>query len=99
MSYSLRNSGTGTTRYTSAGPLIAPTGGQPPMDYPTSTSSIRQAAYFDAIREADKTLDEALSNVRADFNAARTSLAAAERCGLLERHLSECRRLRREMLP
>jgi hypothetical protein len=71
------------------------------MDYPTSTSSIRQAAYFDAIREADKTLDEALSNVRADFNAGRTSLAAAatERCGLLERHLSECRRLRREMLP
>jgi hypothetical protein len=68
------------------------------MDYPTSTSSI---TYFDAMHEADKTLDEALSHVRADSNAGRITPAAAatERCGLLEKHLSECRRLRREMLP
>jgi hypothetical protein len=71
------------------------------MDYPTSGSSIRQAAYFDAMHEADKTLDEALSNVRADSNSGRITPAAAatKRCGLLERHLQECRRLRREMLP
>jgi hypothetical protein len=96
MSYSLRNSGTGTTHYTSAGPLIAPTGGQPPVDYPTSASIIRRAAYFDAIREGNETLDAALSHVRADANAGRITPAAAatERCGLLEKHLSECRRLR-----
>jgi hypothetical protein len=71
------------------------------MDYPTSGSIIRQAAYFDAMHEADKTLDEALSHVRAEADAGRITpaAAAAERCGLLERHLSECRRLRREGTP
>jgi len=61
----------------------------------------RHTAYFDAMREADETLDEALSHVRAEEDAGRITPAeaATERCGLLERHLSECRRLRHELLP
>ena len=55
--------------------------------------------YFDAMREADEVLDEALSHVRAEQDAGRITPAeaAAERVGLLERHLAECRRLRGEL--
>lgn len=55
--------------------------------------------YFDAMREADETLDEALAAVRAEEDERRITpaAAAAERCELLERHLAECRRLRCEL--
>ena len=58
----------------------------------------RSAGYFDAMREADELLDEALGHVRAEQDAGRITpaAAAAERCGLLERHMAECRRLRGE---
>ena len=60
----------------------------------------RSAAYFDAMREADEDLDDALSHVRAEEDAGRITpvKAAAERIGLLERHIAEGRRLRRELL-
>ena len=58
------------------------------------------SAYFDAMRAADETLDGAMSQVRAqeDAHLLTPAEAAAERCALLERHLAECQRLRREML-
>jgi hypothetical protein len=58
---------------------------------PTGTSC---SAYYEAIRDAA----DALSHVRAEEDAYRiTPLeVCAERVGLLERHLEECRRLRRE---
>ena len=58
----------------------------------------RHSAYFDAMREADKALDGALAAVRAreDAGDITPAQAAAERVGLLEGHLAECRRLRRE---
>jgi hypothetical protein len=63
-------------------------------------SSDRHSAYYDAMRDADEALDDALAAVRAEEDAHRiTPLeACAERVGLLERHLEECRRLRREHL-
>ena len=66
---------------------------------PTGTSD-RHNAYYDAMRDADEALDDALAAVRAEEDAHRiTPLeACAERVGLLERHLEECRRLRREHL-
>jgi hypothetical protein len=66
-------------------------------DYPASG---RSAAYFDALREADEALDDALSHVRAEQDAGRITAteAAAERTGLFERHIAECRRLHRELL-
>lgn len=66
---------------------------------PTGTSD-RRSAYYDAMREADDDLGDALSAIRAEEDAHRiTPLeACAERVGLLERHLEECRRLRREHL-
>jgi hypothetical protein len=56
--------------------------------------------YFDAMRDADEALADALSHIRAEEQAGRLTPAgaAAERIGLLERHLAECRRLRRELL-
>ena len=59
----------------------------------------RHAAYFDAMREADEALDEALGHVRAEQDAGRLTAvqAAAERVAVLERHLAECRRLRRDL--
>jgi len=64
-------------------------------DHPTD----RHAAYFDAMREADAALDEALGHVRAEEDAGRITpaQAAAERVSLLERHLAECQRLRRDL--
>jgi hypothetical protein len=66
---------------------------------PTGTSD-RHSAYYEAIRDTDDALADALSHVRAEEDAHRiTPLeACAERVGLLERHLEECRRLRREHL-
>ena len=63
-----------------------------------SAAGDRHSAYFDAMREADKALDDALAAVRAEEDAGRITpaQAAAERVGLLEGHLAECRRLRRE---
>lgn len=58
------------------------------------------SAYFAAVGEAGDDLADALSHVRAEEDAHRISPleACAERVGLLERHLEECRRLRREHL-
>jgi len=66
-------------------------------DYPMGG---RSAAYFDAMRELDKALDDALSHVRAEHDAGRitSAAAAAGRIGLLERHIAEGRRLRRQLL-
>jgi len=60
----------------------------------------RHSAYYDAMRDADEALEDALGHVRAEEDAHRitTIEAAAERVGLLERHLAECQRLRRELL-
>lgn len=58
------------------------------------------SAYFDAMRAADEALDDALAAIRAEEDAGRITPveAAAERVGLLERHIAEYRRLRREHL-
>ncbi len=57
------------------------------------------SAYFNAMRDADEALDEALGHVRAEQDAGRITPAeaAAERVGLLERHIAECRRLRGQL--
>jgi hypothetical protein len=66
---------------------------------PASTGD-RHSAYFDAMRDADEALADALGHLRAEQLAGRITpiQAATERVGLLERHLAECRRLRRELL-
>ena len=58
------------------------------------------SAYFDAIRDAEGALADALSHVRAEEDSHHITAveAATERIDLLERHLAECRRLRRELL-
>jgi hypothetical protein len=58
------------------------------------------AAYFDAIREAEEDVAEALGHIRAEQDAGRITVteAAAERVQLLERHLERCRQLRAEHL-
>jgi hypothetical protein len=57
-----------------------------------------QEPYYAALRATGKALDDALAAVRTEEDAGRISpaQAAAERVGLLERHLAELRRLRRE---
>jgi hypothetical protein len=52
------------------------------------------------MREADEVLADALGHIRAEEDARRITAveAAAERVGLLERHLAEYQRLRRELL-
>jgi hypothetical protein len=57
-------------------------------------------AYYDAMRDADEALQDALAAIRAETTAGRVTPAeaAAERCGLLERHIAECQRLRRQHL-
>jgi hypothetical protein len=64
------------------------------------STSDRHSAYYDAMRDADEALEDALSHVRAEQDAHRITPAeaATERVGLLERHLAECQRLRRELL-
>jgi len=58
------------------------------------------SAYFDAIRDAEEALADALSAVRAEEDEHRITPieACTERVTLLERHLAECRRLRLEHL-
>jgi hypothetical protein len=58
------------------------------------------AAYYDAVRQADASLDDALAAVRAEQDAGRITIAeaASERAGLLERHLELLRQLRAEHL-
>lgn len=58
------------------------------------------SAYFDAMRRLDEDTDDALGAVRGEEAEGRISPqdAAAERIQVLERHLSECRRLRAELL-
>ena len=60
----------------------------------------KHSAYYDAVSRADADLDEALSHVRAEEDAGRLTPAgaAAERCGLLERHLELCRQARLDHL-
>ena len=69
------------------------------MNDPGSTGD-RHSAYFDAMRDADEALADALGHLRAEQLAGRLNpiQAATERVGLLERHIAECRRLRRELL-
>ena len=57
-------------------------------------------AYYEAVSDADDALEDALAAIRAETTAGRVTPAeaAAERCGLLERHLAELERLRREHL-
>ena len=59
----------------------------------------RHSAYFDAMRELDETLKDALERLRAREDAGEVTPleVAAERVSLLERHLAECRRLRGEL--
>jgi hypothetical protein len=65
-----------------------------------TTAGDRHETYFAAMRDADAALDDALGHVRAEQDAGRITPAeaAAERVGLLERHIAECQRLRRELL-
>ena len=58
------------------------------------------SAYYNAVSKADADLDEALSHVRAEEDAGRINPveAAAERCGLLERHLELCQQARLDHL-
>ena len=58
------------------------------------------SAYYDAVSKADADLEEALSHVRAEEDAHRITPveAAAERIGLLERHLELCRQARLDHL-
>jgi len=71
------------------------------MNDPTSTSgSGGCSTYFDAIRQAEDDVAEALGHIRAEENAGRITVAeaATERVGLLERHLERCRQIRAEHL-
>lgn len=58
------------------------------------------SAYYDAVSRADADLQDALGHVRAEEDAHRITAAeaAAERIGLLERHLELCQRARVEHL-
>jgi len=68
-------------------------------DDPTETGG-SGSAYYARMRDLDEALDEALAAVRAEQDAGSITLAeaAAKRCGLLEGHIAECRRLRGEHL-
>ena len=58
------------------------------------------SAYYDAVSKTNADLEEALSHVRAEEDAHRISPAeaAAERVGLLERHLELCQQARLDHL-
>ena len=62
--------------------------------------SQKHTAYYEAVSQADDDLEDALTHVRAEEDAGRITArqAADERVELLERHLEECQRLRREHL-
>jgi hypothetical protein len=68
------------------------------MDKPTTRGD--HSAYYEAITRADEDLEDALSHIRArqDDREISVAEACAERAELLERHLAECQRLRREHL-
>lgn len=68
------------------------------MDNGSTTD--RHSRFYDAMKDADEALDDALSHVSAEEDARRITPAeaATERVGLLERHVAECQRLRRELL-
>ena len=68
------------------------------MEKPTTDD--RHSAYYSLVGQADADLDEALGHVRAEQDAGRITPAeaAAERIGLLERHLELCRQARLEHL-
>lgn len=57
-------------------------------------------SYSDAMRDADEAVDDALAAIRAEEAEGRITPAeaAAERVSVLQRHLDECRRLRRDLL-
>ena len=57
-------------------------------------------AYFAALGDEQEALDDALAAIRAEQQAGRITVAeaAAERAGLLERHLERLRQLRRQYL-
>lgn len=56
--------------------------------------------YYDALRDEEDAVAEALGCIRAEEDAGRitTVEAATERVTLLEQHLERCRRLRAEHL-
>ena len=58
------------------------------------------SAYYDAVSKANADLEAALGHVRAEEDAHRisTAEAAAERIGLLERHLELCQQARLDHL-
>jgi hypothetical protein len=58
------------------------------------------SAYFAALGDEQDAFDDALAAIRAEQDAGRVTVAeaAAERAGLLERHLERLARLRREHL-
>ena len=60
----------------------------------------KHSAYYNAISQANADLEEALSHVRAEEDAGRITpeQAAAERIGLLERHLELCQQARLDHL-
>lgn len=60
----------------------------------------RRDRYHAEVRRLDEGTDDALAAIRAEEAEGRISPqdAAAERIQVLERHLAECRRLRRELL-
>lgn len=71
------------------------------MEKPTTPGpNVCHSGYFDALREAEEDVSEALGQIRAEEDAGRLAPveAAAERVGLLERHLERCRQLRAEHL-
>jgi hypothetical protein len=57
-------------------------------------------AYFAALDDEQDAFDDALAAIRAEQDGGRITPAeaAAERVGLLERHLERCRQLRAEHL-
>jgi len=68
------------------------------MEKPTTDD--QHSAYYTVVGQADADLDEALSHVRAEQDAGRITPAeaAAERIGLLERHLELCQQARLDHL-
>jgi hypothetical protein len=66
------------------------------MNHPTHD----HRGYYDALRDEEEALSEALGHIRAEEDAGRitTVEAAAERVGLLEQHLERLARLRAEHL-
>ncbi|MGH3847507.1 MAG: hypothetical protein ACRDS0_39750 [Pseudonocardiaceae bacterium] len=60
---------------------------------------VSKPSYFEAMKDLDEAVDDALAAIRAEEAEGRITAvqAAAERVSVLERHLAECRRLRMEL--